>query len=197
MTAETHPQRAQIIAMLMDTSRRISTRQIAETIVPPLSHATIARFRARLLGHATQNMRGSNDINRSVIDLAAVSNGTGVAEPAREEFKERIRNELQQTVAARKSRRERWISEAEKRPIVSTETGEIVGNMMDHKALAAHDRNEGSDIEFTARLSGLLQDSSTGAATIRAVVLMPAPGDPAAAQPAEPGRLAVEIDLKR
>lgn len=195
MTAETHPQRAQIVAMLMDTSRRLSTRQIAETIVPPLSHATIARFRAKLLGHATHNMKGSSGISRSVTDLAAISNGTGATESDRENVKSRIREELQHAVETEKSLIDRYRQDAETSQHVHPITGEVQHNM-NHGALARHTRNKLSTLELSAKLSGLLQESGTGGATIRAVVLMPSPGEQAGA-PVEPGRLAVEIDMKR
>jgi hypothetical protein len=50
--------------------------------------------------------------------------------------------------------------------------------------------------EHAAKELGQWSETNSGM-TLRAVVMMPSPGDPAAAQPAEPGRLAVEIDLKR
>jgi hypothetical protein len=174
-----------------------SMRSLAKRIDPPVNHVSLCRFRLKLIAPAVDTLKGKAGESRRISDIAALSGVSGDVTESTNRAKDLLKQELQNSISARKSRRERWISEAEKRPIVSPETGEIVGNMMDHKALAAHDRNEGSDIEFTARLSGLLQDSSTGAATIRAVVMMPSPGDPAAAQPAEPGRLAVEIDLKR
>lgn len=195
MTAETHPQRAQIIEMLMDTSRRVTDREVAASLQPSLHYSTISRFRRKILGHAAGSIHRRTAEVSTLKDLCQIGVEGKAGETAVESAKQRLRAELQNSVAARKSRRERWISEAEKRPIVSSETGEIVGNMMDHKALAAHDRNEGSDIEFSAKLSGLMQDSAPGGATIRAVVLMPSPGDTSSTL--DPGRLAVEIDLKR
>jgi len=191
---EKHPQRAEIIEAILSGE---TLRSIAKRVVPPLNHVSLGRFKLKLIAPAVNGLKGKTGESKRLSEIATIA---GVGEPpsdAIQAARDSMKHALIETVNARKLRRERWISEAEKRPIVSPETGEIVGNMMDHKALAAHDRNEGSDIEFTAKLSGLLQDSSAGAATIRAVVLMPAPGDPAAQQPAEPGRLAVEIDLKR
>lgn len=196
MRIETHPQRAQIIQMMMDTTNRMSMRQIAATLDPPMNQATLARFRAKLLGHATSTMKGRDAKFTALKDLAAISTGTGVTEQDRQESAARIREELQNAVQNEQKLIDRYRLDAEAAQEVHPITGEVSHNM-DHASLAKHTRNKLSTLELRAKLSGLLQDSSTGAATIRAVVMMPAPGDPAAAQPAEPGRLAVEIDLKR
>lgn len=141
-------------------------------------------------------MRGVDPKYLALKDLAAVSNGTGSTADEREGVKSRIRDELQRTIAGEASKIDRWRADAEQAQYVHPLTGEVSHNM-DHGSLAKHTRNKLSALEMSAKLYGVMQDTGTGGATIRAVVMMPTPADPAAGQPAEPGRVAVELDLKR
>ena len=164
---------------------------------------TISRFKLKLLGPAVQSLSGKSESRKIIRDIAGTAGAHGDPSQVAESVRESLRRELQGAINRDRQRRESWISDAEKRPVldklgepVKDSDGTVV-RYLEHKALASHDRNNLTSLELQAKLAGVLQDTATQGATIRAVVLMPSPGDPAAAQPAEPGRLAVEIDLKR
>lgn len=151
-----HPQRQQIIDGILSGQ---SLRTIGHSVVPQVHHTTLARFKLKLVGPAVRAMRG---VNTNARDLKAIASAAGLdMDPANaaERYAEDLRKMVQERVAARLERRGGWISEAEKRPIAD-KNGNVF-NDMDHRALSAHDRNEGTDLEFLARLAGLLSDGGS------------------------------------
>ena len=98
-------------------------------------------------------------------------------------------------------RREKWISDAEKRAVLS-KSGEPIRDSdgsvvrdMDHRALSSHDRNNLSALELRAKLAGLLQDGAGVAATVQFAIVMP-PTVTVAGQ-AAPAEAAIEITATR
>lgn len=171
MTAvEKHPQRQEIIdAILAGTS----LRKITETLKPTLHIATLSRYRMVLLGRASRTLHGKSVTSSVLKDLTTPGQGGDNA-------KEHVRKDLQHSAKKFKERREQWIEDAWKRPVLDKEGLPIQDGeggfvrQADHRALAAHDRNNMGSLEFEARLHGLLQDGATGPLTINAVVMMPA-----------------------
>lgn len=179
-TAETHPQRAKVVEMLMDTSRKWTCLQIAAALDPPLHEATISRFRRKILAHSTERLRPTVSNSNKLKHLAALAT-TDIdleAETAN------LRRELHAAIARDSERRERWLAAAESTPILDREGRKVCDPdtkqpiiRMDHKALAAHDRNGLSSKELTARLGGLLNEAPTVVNNVLAVL---SPSMPAA-----------------
>lgn len=159
---ETHSKRQEIIDAILAGE---SSRSIASWLKPPVSHATIGRWKLKVLKTVTHGMKASSP---QTAEIKAFLQDKGVIETKSDSpslpgnaYQDSLRQAIHGRIDARLARRERWIGEAEARPVIDNETGRVIGNMMDHKALAAHDRNEGSDLEFLGRLNGLMQDTAS------------------------------------
>lgn len=163
-----------------------------------MSYATIARFRAKLLGNATKLMRGRSENTSPLKDLGAMARGVAT----NESIAAAQRDKLQQVLAGALERRLRWTDDAENRPILDKTGQPIIGAdgkpmmYMEHRALAAHDRNLLSALELQAKMDGILAPEAASF-QVNAVIVLPSP---AAAVPIEagssesPSRQVVDVD---
>ena len=188
MTAETHPQRSKIVEMIADTQNRWTDRAIAATLDPPLHYSTISRFRRKLLTSATTHLRGRTDKVRALKDLAAIAKG----ETTNGDLIADARARLQQKVLEASNRRQSWLSAAESIPVFDKDGLPVIdpttGKQMvtlDHRALAAHDRNNISATELEAKLAGILREEQK-TATVNAVIVLPGNAPTAVAPEAQP-----------
>lgn len=141
---EKHPMRQQIIDGILAGE---SLAKIARTVQPPVHHSSLSRYRMTLLGNATSKIVGRSDVSKALSAL-----GSSVGSPdERSHVQAKLRQELHNRVNAAVERRERYRANAEE----LDEAGR-----MEHRALAAHDRNDLSALELQARLAGLLTDPS-------------------------------------
>lgn len=170
-----HPQRQQIRE---DILAGMTLKVIAQGLKPSVHPATLSRYRMKLIGKAVNTMQGRSSKSLSILDVAGKGSERvdGV-----EHIKERKRVELQAATARAQERRERWISDAEKRAVLD-KLGEPVRDSdgtviraMDHAALARHDRNFISSIDLEARIAGVLTTEATTKTTVQVCVMMPAP----------------------
>lgn len=172
-----HPQRSVIIEGILAGE---SLRQLASRINPTIHHATLGRFRLRLLQSATKPLTQNHAITHNFKDLITVATGDDSDMRASERLSMGLRGELSGLVRAKLTRRDRWIKDAEARPILDDDArpitreaddGELIPlTQMDHKALAAHDRNETSDLDLLARLGQLYSDAGESGPGLTAVM---------------------------
>jgi hypothetical protein len=172
---EKHPQRQQIIERILAGE---SMRSIGATVVPPVHHTSVARFRLKALGKATRTMRGKSPEVLSLKELSLASGANGNAFDGIQAVSEQLRSELHNAVEADRERLRKYLADAEAAQFVDPVTGEVSHNM-DHGALARHIRNSLSSIELRARLSGLLQDGAGVAVNVAiAVAASPVQDEP-------------------
>ncbi len=168
-----HPQRQQIIEGILSGE---SLRHIATRINPTIHHATLGRFRLKLLQTATKPLTQNHPISHSFKDLVTVATGDDGDMRAAERLAMGLRGELSTLVRAKLSRRERWIKDAEGRPILDEDARPIIREdgipitQMDHKALAAHDRNETADLDVLGKLGQLYGEAPTQDSGVRALM---------------------------
>lgn len=159
---EKHPQRQQIIDMLLSGA---STRKVGDSVTPKLHQSSVARFRLQLLAPAAAKLRGVQGKPKQIRQITDAAGITASPENASQTVKDAVRQEIQDSVSALDERFEKWISDAERRPVLDR-LGEPVRDsdgsvlrMLEHKALASHARNRLSSLEFRAQLAGLMGDS--------------------------------------
>lgn len=124
-------------------------------------------------------MRAPNDKTRAIkkiaIDKGMITSAEAIQTNDRSQAtltrnEANLKSLIEARIDKRLSRRERWIASAESQKIVDKD-GEV-HESMNHRALAAHDRNEGTDVEMLAKLGGLLANSQQPA-TLQCAVMMP------------------------
>lgn len=186
---DAHPQREMIISSIL-AGENLTT--IAARLSPPISTASLSRYRAAFIAPAIRGMAANSDKTKAIKLLASKSHvdvnapsATAISAAAEVQGllgtaglaanHSGLRDKIVRKLEERDERRNRWFSQAEE--------------AKDFNALASLDGREFRDIEFQARLGGLLADGSAGPETrIRAVVMLPGPQQ----QPAA----AVELEIK-
>jgi hypothetical protein len=136
-----------------------------------LHHSSLARFRAKAILNVAQTVRGRKPQHQVIRELANHCDPDIPSQTVTKQADEQLRQRVNQALDKRLERRTKWIAEAELAPIIDPESGAIVGNKMDHRALAAHDANELRDIRTLAELGGLLNQVNTGPAVSFTVVI--------------------------
>jgi hypothetical protein len=151
---ESHPQRQRIIDAIVAGR---PYREIAAWSSPAVTTAAISRFKSRAIAVTDQAVIAAkaafanNDKQLQGADTKAVTRAA-------------LAVAVDPFVAAlvkKDSRRERWIADAEAKP-----------DGMDHRALAAYDRNGTVDLELHARLTGRLEQTGPN---IAIQIVCPAP----------------------
>lgn len=152
---ESHPQRQRIIEAI---AAGRPYREICAWSNPPVTTGALSRFKSRAIAVtdqaviAAKAMIANNDSGLTTVNSEAVTRAS-LAVAVDPFVGELLR---------KSTRRERWISDAE---------GKADG--MDHRALAAYDRNGTADLELHARLTGRL-DSGNTTTNNTLLVMMPA-----------------------
>lgn len=176
-----HPQRAKIIEGIL---AGVSCRKLASQIRPMVHHSTLGSFKLKLLQTAVKPLRPQYDTQRSLIDIVSIASGDKQDQAPAQRLAEGLRSEIQGLVRAKLDRRRKWITNAESKvlrdssgtavQVSQTDSDGVVTMIdlteMDHKALAAHDRNETSDLDLLARLGQLYSEAPTGDAGVRALM---------------------------
>jgi len=167
---EKHPQRQEIIERLLKGD---STRKVAASVNPPLNQSTVSRFRMQILSPAVGALKGSRPNPDKIKELANAQGITTPISEGKEQFKDIIRHQVQNSVLTLEKDFRRWLGDAETSQSIDEVTGEVRHNM-DHAALARHARNALSAIELRAKLNGVLQDAAGSTqVNVNAVVVMP------------------------
>lgn len=152
-----------------------SSREMARHLSPPIHHSTINKFKTIvLLSNAKglkRNKFGSNVILDSVLQP---DDDISDKEPARR-LLDSLRAETEGVIRAKLSRQNKWIGMAEGAP-VRDPNGNIImidGKPLlepDHRALAAHDRNQTSDVDLLCRVRQLYQEAGESGPGLTAVM---------------------------
>ncbi len=166
-----HPQRQQIIEGILNG---LSLRTIGRTAVPPIAHTTLAGFRAKMLQTAAKSLR-PHTVGRNILKDAIMAGHPDRPDiGAAQRVEDTLRTELTDIVRSKFERRERWIKDAEDRPVLIEGKPLMLDGrpltQMDHKALAAHDRNDATYVDLLARLGQLYSDSGESGPGLTAVM---------------------------
>lgn len=172
--AEKHPQRQEIIDAILAGE---ALRSIAKRVVPPMNHTTLSRFKLQILTPAVSTLRGTSS---KYSELQGLALATGMKQTRLDPASAvdlMVKQSVHASIDKRIQRREAWIK--------SAWNG---GTDPDHRALSAHDRNEFTDLELTARLAGLLQTGAPGETTVNIAVMVPAAAEVPEARVIEIGK---------
>lgn len=168
-----HPQRQEIIEGILAGK---SVRLLARTAVPPIGHSTLAVYRQTLLARAAKSLRPKEFGLNILKDTIQSADPDKMDISPAQRLAEGLRVEINGLIRAKLSRRERWIKDAEGRPVLDEDARPILREdgipitQMDHKALAAHDRNETADLDFLGKLGQLYSEAPSQDAGVRALM---------------------------
>lgn len=174
---DNHPQRDAIIGFIVAGD---ALRSIVSRVSPSVSIATLSRFRRRVLAQALEPIRAQGN-NRQLKEIAIggriIPDTTGIVASQTDVVKRRI----QEAIEASSNRRAKWITDAEEKPLLDELGMPIIVNgkplsNLDHRALAAHDRNNLSALDLQAKIAGAYAENPT-TVSVTNVVMIPAGRD--------------------
>ena len=194
LSVELHPQRKWILDCLADPVKRWSNNAIADLLDPPLTAATISKYRRRVLQTAGAHVLPKVHRKNAVREMNSVQE---MNDSPYDAAKQDLISRLQKYSL----RRERWISDAEAQtvrdrdglPVIDPSTNLPV-KTVNHQALSAHDRNNMSALELEGRLTGALTEQGNQT-NVQIAVL--APGSAAMDAPAVSGVQVFDIGKTR
>lgn len=153
-----------------------SARQLSRRVNPPVSHGTLAVYKKSILLSMSKGLK-PNGLGVNVLkDTILSDSGDGLDKNPAQRVADSLRVEINGLIRAKLSRRERWIKDAEGRPVLDEDARPILREdgipitQMDHKALAAHDRNETADLDFLGKLGQLYSEAPSQDAGVRALM---------------------------
>jgi hypothetical protein len=197
-TVDTHPQRDAIIRDMLEGKPMAS---IAHWVKPPVSRATLSRYRLKVLATAIEPLRSRGAISRSIKDVGSVMGLSGDVDAGRANVVEQARTSITKTLEGLSTRRFGWMSDAEEKPLLDALGMPIIINgkpltNLDHRALAAHDRNTISALDLQAKIAGAYAEGTTNV-SVTNVVMIPAGRDPDSALPviSAPGAAGEVLDI--
>lgn len=152
---EDHPQRVQIERSIIAGK---SSRAIAATCSPPVSHSAINDYRKKALAHAVGKQ--AKAVVKQAINLARESGENVSTELIRETTsRQTLAAPFIATLERKYARYERWMQGAESKD--------------DFKALASLDTAETRAIQLQAQLAGALQQDQQTTTQINVALVMP------------------------
>lgn len=157
--------------MMCDLERKWTNDEIGQSIDPPLHMSTIAKFRRKVLASSVTSLRPKSQQGKEVQEA-------GNRDIAYGDKVDSARADLLARIQKHSLRRERWISDAENQVLRDADGLPMAGpdgkvlTSLDHRALAAHDRNHQSAMELEGRLTGALLEQSNQA-NVQLAIYMP------------------------
>jgi hypothetical protein len=124
----------------------------------------MATYRKAVLMQAAKALRPNGFGANPIKDVINAGFQEGLDKGAAQRFQDGLRAEINGLARAKLSRQDRWIEQAEGKPVRDVDGNVIMVNGKpllepDHRALAAHDRNQTSDLDLLARLGQLYGDA--------------------------------------
>lgn len=169
---DNHPQKQEIIEGLLAGK---SVRSVSRTVNPPIAHSTLSVYRHTILARAAKGFR-ANELGHNILkDVIISTDPNNQDKAAAGRLESALRTESMSVVRSKMDRQNRWIQQLEKTPMLDSNGVQVVLDGVpqfqpDHRALAAHDRNQTSDLDLLARLGQLYQEAGESGPGLTAVM---------------------------